>query len=320
MRGTSYLLRRLGVAALTIFVALTFNFVLFRLAPGNAAQAMSHVPGGGLKLQHALEAEFGLNKSEWVQYLLYMKGVITGNLGVSFENRQPVTTNVIRDLGNTIPMVLTGTIFAILLGSVIGVVTAVRRGTATDHLGVSASMIMYALPVQWVGLMLVVLFGGLLPANGMENYFLVNPSFGQHLLDLGRHMILPAVTFGLTLFGQFTLIARSSMLETLGDDYILTARAKGLRRWAIVRRHALRNAMLPTVSLVALSLGYVVGGAILVEVVFSWPGVGLATYQAVAARDYPMLQGLFLVLAVAVVLGNLLADLLIVRLDPRVRT
>jgi peptide/nickel transport system permease protein len=248
-----------------------------------------------------------------------MKGIVTGDLGVSFQNRQPVIGNVWGQLKNTVPMVLVGTLLAIVLGWLVGVVAAARRGTKADHLGVGVSTMMYSLPPQWVGVLLIVLLGGFLPSTGREDEFLIDPGFWQHTTDVASHMVLPALTFGLTLFGQFALISRSSMLETLGDDYILTARAKGLRSWSIVRRHALRNAMLPTVALSALMIGYVVGGALLVEVVFSWPGIGLATYEAVAARDYPMLQGQFLVLVVAVVLCNLIADLLIFRLDPRVR-
>jgi peptide/nickel transport system permease protein len=320
MTGARYVIRRLIAAAATIFIAATVNFILFRLAPGNAAQALAHVPGGGPKLERSLEAEFGLNKSEWQQYLAYMKGLVQGNLGVSYQNRLPVSTNLRNELQNTIPMVLAGTVVAIFVGCAIGVFTAVRRGTWVDHFGVSSSMILYSLPPQWVGLVLVSLFVGILPSSGMENYFLINPSFGAHILDVGQHMILPSLTFAIALFGQFALIARSSMLETLGDDYILTARAKGLGRPRIVRRHALRNAMLPTVALAGLSLGYVVGGALLIEVVFSWPGIGLATYQAVAARDYPMLEGQFLVLVVAVVLCNLVADLVTLWLDPRLRS
>jgi ABC-type dipeptide/oligopeptide/nickel transport system permease component len=136
--------------------------------------------------------------------------------------------------------------------------------------------------------------------------------------DVGVHMLLPALTLGLTLYGEYTLIVRSAMLETLGEDYIMTARAKGLPQNIIVRRHALRNAMLPTTTLIALSLGYIVAGAILIEAVYSWPGIGLAVYDAVTARDYPMLQGAFLILTLSVVFFNLLADLLYFRLDPRI--
>jgi peptide/nickel transport system permease protein len=168
--------------------------------------------------------------------------------------------------------------------------------------------------------MLIIIFAGVLPTGGMTNEFLLNPGFWQHLKDLGSHILLPSLTLGLVLYGEYTLIVRSAMLETLGEDYILTARAKGLKPWTIVRRHALRNAMLPITTLVALSLGYIVAGAILIETVFSWPGIGRAVYEAVLERDYPMLQGAFLILTISVVLCNLIADLLYFKLDPRITT
>jgi peptide/nickel transport system permease protein len=174
------------------------------------------------------------------------------------------------------------------------------------------------MPTQWLGLMLIIVFSGILPTGGMTNEFLLNPGFWEHLRDLASHIVLPSLTLGLVLYGEYTLIVRSAMLETLGEDYILTARAKGLKPWTIVRKHALRNAMLPITTLIALSLGYIVAGAILIEIVFSWPGIGRAVYEAVLERDYPMLQGAFLLLTIAVVLCNLIADLLYFKLDPRI--
>ena len=174
------------------------------------------------------------------------------------------------------------------------------------------------MPTQWLGLMLIIIFAGVLPTGGMTNEFLLNPPFWTHVKDLASHMFLPALTLGLTLYGEYTLIVRSAMLETLGEDYILTARAKGLKPRTIVRKHALRNAMLPITTLIALSLGYIVAGAILIETVFSWPGIGRAVYDAVLQRDYPMLQGAFLVLTLSVIFFNLVADLLYFRLDPRI--
>ena len=176
----------------------------------------------------------------------------------------------------------------------------------------------YAVPTQWLALMLLVLFAGVLPANGMHDPFAVGASGWASFVDTMKHMILPSTAFALTLYGEYTLIVRSSMLETLGEDYVLTARAKGLSSWAVVRTHAARNAMLPTTTLIALSLGYIVAGAILIETVFTWPGIGLATYQAVVSQDYPVLQGTFLILTISVVFFNLLADLLYYKLDPRI--
>ncbi len=318
MRGADYLIKRVSFAIVTIFVAITINFVLFRLAPGNAVSNLSRVPHATPETRLALRKQFGLDKSKGEQYLLYLKQLAHGNLGISFGNEQPVSNNLRTEIGNTVPMVLLGTIIAIILGTFTGVIAAWRRGTAAESTGVTAALAFYAMPTHWLGLMLVILFAGVLPTGGMTNEFLINPSWWTHFKDVLTHMTLPALTLGLVLFGEYTLIARSAMLETLGEDYILTARAKGLRPWVIVRRHALRNALLPIVTLVALSLGYIVAGAILIETVFSWPGIGRAVYDAVLQRDYPMLEGAFLVLTVSVVFFNLLADLLYFKLDPRV--
>jgi ABC-type dipeptide/oligopeptide/nickel transport system permease component len=315
----TYIAKRVSAALFTIFVAATLNFLIFHLAPGNAAQALSRVPGATPQLQHILEREFGLNESLVGQYGHYILSLGHGRLGVSYQNQLSVVSNLRSELSNTIPMVLAGTVFAVVIGIAVGVVAGARRSSAFDLVGISTSMVLYSLPAQWVGLVLIVIFGGILPTQGRQSFFLLHPSVMEHWLDVGRHMILPSLTFGLVLLGQFALIARSSMVEVLGEDYILTARAKGVPFWRIIRSHALPNALLPTVTLTALSLGAVVGGAILVEVVFSWPGIGQATYQAVTARDYPMLEGQFLTLSGAVVVCNLLADLLYFRLDPRVR-
>jgi ABC-type dipeptide/oligopeptide/nickel transport system permease component len=318
VRGTDYVLKRVAFAIVTIFVAVTINFVLFRLAPGNAVTNLSRVPHATKQLKHALEVQFGLDKSKWQQYLIYLKQLAHGNLGVSYENEQPVATNLRVALINTLPMVTLGTVFSIILGTITGVIAAWRRGTPTESLTVWSALGFYSLPTQWLGLMLIIIFAGVLPSSGMTNEFLLNPPFWTHVKDLGSHILLPALTLGLVLYGEYTLIVRSAMLETLGEDYILTARAKGLKPRTIVRKHALRNAMLPIITLVALSLGYIVAGAILVETVFSWPGIGRAVYQAVLERDYPMLQGAFLVLTVSVVFCNLVADLLYFHFDPRI--
>ena len=199
-------------------------------------------------------------------------------------------------------------------------IAAWRRGTWAEWTQVSGSLFFYAMPTQWLGLMLIILFAGILPISGISDPFLEfsDPSFWTTFVDRMKHMILPALTLGLVLFGEYALITRSALLQTLGEDYILTARAKGLSNRAIVFRHGLRNALLPIVSLIALSVGYLVGGSILVEAVFSYPGIGLEIYEAVFQRDFPMLQGAFLILTISVVLANLVADLLYFKLDPRV--
>ena len=320
MRGADYVIKRTAFAAITVFVAITINFALFRLAPGSAVTNLARVPHATPELHQELKRQFGLDKSKGAQYVIYLKQLVRGSLGVSFENQQPVSHNIWVALKNTLPMVLLGTLFSIVLGTLTGVIAAWRRGTAVEGATVTTALGFYSMPTHWLGLMLVILFTGVLPTGGMTNDFLINPSFFTHLKDLAEHIALPSLTLGLVLYGEYTLIVRSAMLETLGEDYILTARAKGFRPGAILRRHALRNAMLPIATLVALSLGYIVAGAILVETVFSWPGLGRAVYDAVLQRDYPMLQGAFLLLTISVVFFNLVADLLYFKLDPRITT
>ena len=318
MRGADYVIKRTAFAVVTVFVAVTINFALFRLAPGNAVTNLSRVPHATPETRRALEKQFGLDKSKPEQYVLYLKQLVRGNLGVSFANDQPVSNNLESAIENTIPMVLLGTVFSIVIGTLTGVLAAWRRGTAVETVSVTTALGFYSMPTHWLGLMLIIIFAGVLPTGGMTNEFLLDPSWWTHIRDVLSHMILPSATLGLVLYGEYTLIVRSAMLETLGEDYVLTARAKGLKPWTIVRRHALRNAMLPIATLVALSLGYIVAGAILIETVFSWPGIGRAVYDAVLQRDYPMLQGAFLVLTISVVFCNLAADLLYFKLDPRI--
>jgi ABC-type dipeptide/oligopeptide/nickel transport system permease component len=319
MRRADYVLKRAFFALVTIFVAITINFFLFRVLPGNAVTNLARVPHAGAQLKRALIAEFGLDKPKWEQYLLYIKQLVHGNMGVSFVNQQPVTHLLLTDLKNTIPMVTVGTVISIVLGVFTGVLAAWRRGSVADHISTNAAVFAYAFPTQWLGLMLLILFSAYLPTNGMTWEFLFSPEpFWQHLADVGQHMILPALTLVLTAYGSYTLVVRTSVLETLGEDYVLTARAKGLPVRRIVWRHAVRNALLPMVTLIALDFGYIVGGALLIEVIYSWPGIGLAMYNAVTQRDYPMLQGGFLILTVSVILLNFVSDLVYFRLDPRI--
>lgn len=317
MRRSGYLWKRSVFAVVTIFVALSFNFILFRVLPGTAVSSIARVPNASAELTKALEAQFGLDKPVWDQYLLYLRELLHGNLGVSFANRQPVSANLFEAFNNTLPLVATGTVIAIILGIATGIYSAVRRGTIGETVSTNLAVLFYAFPTQFLGMMLLILFAGYLPSVGMYDPFAVGFSPFDHFTDLARHLILPVATLVLTLYAENTLIVRSAMLETLGEDYILTARAKGLPGRRIISSYALRNALLPIVTQVALSLGSIVTGAILIEVIFSWPGIGRSLYDAVLNRDYPMLQGGFLVVTVTVVLFNYIADLLYYRLDPR---
>jgi len=317
--GRRYVLKRVLFALATIFIALTLNFVLFRALPGSPANDLSRVPNASVALRDALTKQFGLDKPVWQQYTDYVAQLARGDLGKSYADQQPVARELGVALGNTIPMVALGTFVAIGLGLFTGVLAAWRRDRPLGRIAATTGIAFFSFPPQWLGLIFLILFAGVLPASGMSDDFLVNPSWWQHEKDVVTHMLLPAGTLALSLYGRYALIVRSATLATMGEPYILTARAKGLAEWTTLRRHALPNAMLPTVTLIALSVGHIVAGAILIETIFSWPGIGRAVYESILARDYPMLQGAFLLLTVSVVVCNLAADLLYARLDPRVR-
>lgn len=322
MGRTEFLLRRLGFGLMTVFIAATINFVIFRAAPGDAAtqyqQCLTCSPG----FRDELRAELGLDRPLLVQYVLYLRDLVQLDFGTSFQNQRPVSSELLGALANTLPMLGLGLLIGLVLGVAVGVLSAWRRGRATDVVLMSVSLFFYSLPVQWLGLVLLFAFSGSLPVSGIEDPYLrlTDPSTMEVVADRLRHLALPSATIGLVWFGSWALLVRSSMLEALGEDYVLTARAKGLRTWTIIRRYALRNSLLPIVTLVLLTLGYTVAGTLLVETVFSYPGIGLELYRAVQNRDYAVLQGGFLLLTIAIVVANLLADLLYFRLDPRIES
>jgi ABC-type dipeptide/oligopeptide/nickel transport system permease component len=319
IRG-DYILKRATFAIVTIIVVITLNFFMFRVLPGTAVTNLSKVPNASIQLKRELRRQFGLDLPAWRQYVDYLVQLFHGNLGISFANQLPVVSNLKSALFNTLPVVTIATILSLILGIATGVLSAWRRGSKLDQLSTNAAVVLYSLPTQWIALILLIALSSYLPTAGTENPFQIGPvSFWAHLGDQLTHMILPVITLVLTLYGGNTLIVRSALLETLGDDYMLTARAKGIGKSRMMRSHALRNAMLPITTLVALSFGTIVAGAILMEVVFSWPGIGEALYQAVQQRDYPMMQGGFLLITISVVLCNLIADLLYFKLDPRIQ-
>lgn len=320
MSGTDYVIKRTVFALMTVLVAITLNFVIFRAAPGDAASSLAKCRNCTPEFREALREELGLDKPKLEQYWIYVSDLARGDLGDSFVTRQPVWDELRQPILNTLPMVGLGYVISIVLGVLVGVVAAWRRDTFLDWGGVSTALFFYSMPQQWFGLMLLILFGGILPSSGVADPFLsfLDPPWWEVVVDRLEHMLLPSLTLGLVLYGQYALIVRSSMLEALGEDYVMTARAKGLSSWAIVRKHALRTSLLPIVTLVALTFGYIIGGDILVEAVFSYPGIGLATYEAVFDRDYPMLQGAFLLLTLSVIVANFIADLLYFKLDPRI--
>ena len=327
----SYLLRKVGWALVTLAVVITLNFLLFRILPGDPAKAGVRDPRLNQQAVAELRVRFGLDKPVLLnleggnpfdtQFTAYLGALSRGDLGSSYAYRDQEVADLLGEaLVNTLWLVLPAEVLAIVFGVALGLFAAWRRGRAADLLAVTFSLFMWALPIFFLGIILLIagatLFG--LPTSGRITIGQDYPSFFDLAWDVGRHLLLPTLTLGLALLGEYMLIMRSSVLEVFGEDYILTARAKGLSTYRIIRHHALRNAMLPMVTLIALTLGFTVAGAIQVEAVYSWPGLGALTVNAVSDRDYPVLQGAFLLLAVAVILANLAAEVIYGWLDPRV--
>jgi peptide/nickel transport system permease protein len=322
MNRGEYVARRLATSVVTILAAVVVNFVLFRAAPGDASTQYQMCRTCSAEFRDYLTSQLGLDRPLIEQFGKYLAALAQGDLGHSFQTRRPVWDELSGPLGNTLPMVGLGMTLGLAIGLVIGVVAAWRRGTAADWAPLSVSMFLSVLPIQWIGLMLLLVFSGKLPTGGVADPYLrfTDPSWWEVLVDRLEHMALPVLAIGLAWCGVWALITRSALVGALGEDYILTARAKGLSSWGIVRKYALPNSMLPITTLVFLTFGYIVAGSLLVETVFSYPGIGLTLYQAVQNRDYAVLQGGFLLLTVAIVLANLLADLVYLKLDPRIST
>ena len=331
----TYLLRRGMFALLTLVVVLVFNFFLFRVLPGDPVKLLFRSPRLTREAQQIISEQFGLDKPLWLnserlqagdwsgafdtQFGAYLTNLFRGNLGVSFVSRQDVGQLLAERVGRTVILIFAGELIAILGGVLFGLIAAWRRGTAADTVVLLVTLFMWALPTFFLGIILLILARGVLPTGGMITPGLAEEGTAAYWVDVSRHLILPTITLAVGSASGYILLMRNSVADVLAEDYILTAKAKGLSTFRILRDHALPNAMLPMVTAVALTLGYTVGGAIQVETVFSWPGIGRLVYDSVAKQDYPVLQGAFLLLAVSVILANLMADLLYAVIDPRVK-
>jgi peptide/nickel transport system permease protein len=335
MERGNYILRKIGFAAVTLAAVILFNFLLFRILPGDPVKLIVHSPRMTREAQDRIRATFGLDKPIWfdgarleegdllgafdTQFTAYVRNLFRGDLGISFATRTDVTDLLRERAWRAVVLVLGGDVIAIILGMTLGLIAAWRRGTRLDTTILLGALFTWALPTFFLGIILLILARGRLPVGGMITPGLKPEDGLTYWLDVGKHLILPTITMAIVYTGEYILIMRSGVMEVLAEDYILTAKAKGLSTYQTLRSHALKNAMLPMVTMIALTFGYTVGGAIQVETVFSWPGLGRLMYEAVQKRDYPVLQGTFLLLAISVILANLAAEILYSVLDPRVK-
>jgi peptide/nickel transport system permease protein len=275
-----------------------------------------------IETQQALREQFGLDKPVFPdQFMTTVGQWARGNLGISWSLRRPVTEILLAKLWNTVILIGLGQVLSIILGVALGLVAGWKRKTFVDMAALTFSLVAWATPTFWLGIILLVAGSSWLglPTGGILEPGNVGKPLYTVIPDLARHLVLPTLTLTILYLGEYMLIMRSSILEVLGEDYILTAKAKGMSHWQVLRRHALKNAMLPIVTLIALNLGFTVSGAIYIETVFSYDGLGRMFNTALIKQDYPLLQGAFLLLAVSVIIANLAADILYTYLDPRVR-
>lgn len=313
--------RKLLAALATLGFVVCFNFFLFRVVNPDPVAKLFRGRNLTLEQREELRREFGLDGSLLEQFVRYLEQTVQLNFGRSYITNEPVLTEIAARVWPTVALVGVSTLLAAALGVVIGVVAAWKRRTKADYGWTGFSMATYSMPDFWLGMLLLVTLAvslGWFPVGGLTDPSSDATGVGK-LLDQLHHMFLPAVTLTLAYIGEYALVMRSSLLDTMREDYLTLARAKGLRDVVVRNRHAVPNALLPIVTLIALSFGFVLSGAIAVETIFSWPGLGLLTYEALRGPDLPLLQGLFLVFSAAVIFMNLVADLLYSFLDPRVR-
>lgn len=314
------ILRQLLYVAALILAVLVLNFLLIQLAPGDPAEVIAGEMGGAnAEVMAAIREQYGLDKPVLTQLALYLGRALQGDLGTSYFYNRPVAELILSRLGPTLLLVATALAFALIIGTRLGMLASRNPRGIASALVTVLSLVGYSAPVFWTGLMLVILFGAtipLFPIAGMIDVVKQGGPLGR-ALDIAHHLVLPALTLGLVYLAQYSRLTRAAMLEVLGADYIRTARAKGVSERQVFGRHAFRNALLPVVTVAGMQFGPIISGAVLVETVFSWPGLGTLAFQSILARDYPTVMGILFFSTLIVIIANLLTDFISRLLDPR---
>ena len=316
-----WLAGKVGAAVLTLIFVLIFNFFLFR-ALGDPTTQLARLPQSNPEEIEQLRASYGLDKPLLGQFADYVGDTVTFDLGISQRTREPVWEEIKEAIPWTLLLVGTGTLLATIIGAWLGVIAATKRGKKSDEGLLSFSLFTYSAPEYWIGIILILVFAvaiPIFPAGQQVTPGQEFSSWAAEWLDVADHLVLPATAMTLMLLGQYFLIMRSSMVDVLTEDFITVKRATGLPWHRVVSKHAVPNALLPLVTLAAIQFGAVAGGAITIETLFSWPGLGELSFNAINDKDFPVLQGTFLVFSFGVILANLVADCLYFFLDPRVK-
>lgn len=316
-----YILRQLASIIPTILMSVVINFVLLHAAPGDPARVMAGRDNPSEEQIAAIRAQLGLDQPLPVQFWHYISELAQGNLGQSLAFREPVFDLIVDRLPATLLLTVTSAVIALVVGTLLGVAAARRSGTASDTALSFGNYTLFAMPSFWLGLILIVIFSsklGWLPTAGMRTVR-ADYTGWRDVLDVLEHLILPVTTLALVQIPIYFRITRASVIQQQREDYVTTFRATGMPQAKVFRRYALRNALLPTVTVFGLGFGFVFTGAALVEIVFAWPGIGRLTLDAVFRRDYPLLLGVYLMLAIAVSIAVLITDIVYAWLDPRIR-
>jgi len=317
-----YLIKKVLTSAVTVFSLLTLNFFLFRILPGDPLRMMFHHARISPENWRLLKEQFGLDKPLFTQYFLYLVQLFRGNLGFSYYYKVPVSQLIVERLPNTLWLVIPTLIITSAIGILIGAVAAWKRGSKIDLAIMIFSLGTYAMPTFWLGMILMMIFSfylGIFPTGGVYRPEITCSNVIEMFLDYIWHLFLPLITIVIIWVGEFAMIMRNTMVDVLTEDYIVTAKAKGLKETRIFIHHAVRNAMLPMVTLIFMNIGLLISGILVIETLFSWPGTGRLVYDALIRRDYPLLQGCFVFFATVMVVSNLIADIVYAYLDPRVK-
>jgi peptide/nickel transport system permease protein len=320
-RSLAYAARRLLQAVPTVLVIVALNFLLLKLAPGDAAEVLAGEAGSATpEFMAQLRQTFGLDQPVAMQLLLYVKNIVAFDLGFSFRHNMPVADLIGSRLFPTLLLMVTVLLLAVVVGTVLGAFAARNLNRWQDNLISMLTVLAYATPVFWAGLMLIVVFSihlGWFPTSGMQKVAAFHEGWAK-VRDIAHHLVLPAVTLTMFYMALYARLMRASVLEQFSMDYVVTARAKGLTERQIARRHVLRNAVLPVLTMAGVQVGALLGGAVVVETVFAWPGLGLLAYESLFARDLNLLLGIFFVCTCLVVVVNLVVDVAYSLLDPRI--
>ena len=316
-----YIIRRLFQAVPIVLAIIVLNFFLLNMAEGDAVDVLAGEAGSATPEYMAeLRAKFGLDQPLPVQLLVYLKNIISLDLGYSFRHDMPVSVLIVDRFWPTLLLMVSTIILAVLFGILLGLLAAINLNTWKDAVISVFALITYATPLFWVGLMMIVVFSINLrwfPTSGMENIAAFYEGFDR-FVDIVHHLVLPTITLSLFYLALYTRLMRASMLEQYGQDYVVTARAKGLPERRITFGHVLRNALLPVVTMAGVQVGALIGGSVIVESVFAWPGLGMLAFESLFARDLNLLLGIFLISSVLVVVVNLIVDVIYCFLDPRI--